>query len=109
MTVDEALKIGRAALGRGDDAQAESMARQILRDNPNELRALDLLGHVALQRRKHDEAARIYQQAVKVAPDAATMHHNLALALLHENDAAGAERHYRRSLQLGVNRAEAHD
>ncbi len=66
----------------GQLPQAEALCRQVLVSEPKNFNALQLLGHVALQRGDYAAAARWLTAALSSNPANATVHSNLAVALL---------------------------
>jgi protein O-GlcNAc transferase len=66
----------------GQLPQAEALCRQVLVREPKNFNALQLLGHVALQRRDYPAAAQCLTAALSIDPANATVHSNLSVALL---------------------------
>ncbi len=76
-TLDRALRHHRV----GEWAQAESLYRAILHDNPKHADALHLLGMVVLQTGSSLEAERLINLAIQIQPNQAVFHANLAIVL----------------------------
>jgi predicted O-linked N-acetylglucosamine transferase (SPINDLY family) len=74
---EQALALHR----EGQLAQAEALYRQVRQLQPAHLDALQLLGALAFQTGRYDLAAELLRQAVNMAPEAASLHCNLGLAL----------------------------
>ena len=70
------------ALAIGNLQKAENELQTILRDSPNDYRALDLLGIVRAQQHKNVEAEELFKQVISLKPDFASAH--IHLGLLHE-------------------------
>ncbi len=66
----------------GQLPQADALCRQVLSLEPRNFNALQLLGHIALQRCDYGEAAKWLSAAGSVNPANASVHSNLAVALL---------------------------
>ena len=69
---------------QGNPAEAEALARQILRVHPKEPNVLRVLGIALMRQGKFEEALKRLATAVKIAPEIADGHeqHGLALAAL---------------------------
>lgn len=68
----------RAAMRAGDAAGADRIARALLRDNPADVQALQLLGVQAAARHDYDTAVRHFQRCVAIAPRDTGAHNDLA-------------------------------
>jgi tetratricopeptide (TPR) repeat protein len=79
-TIAEALAQGFELHKRGELPRAESTYRQVLAREPRHARALHLLGVLALQTRRLDEAIGLLEQSVAADPGAAEYLGNLASA-----------------------------
>ncbi|HWE04454.1 MAG TPA: tetratricopeptide repeat protein [Tepidisphaeraceae bacterium] len=89
-------------------AEAEACYREILRRDPANPDALHLLGTLAFQQKRNDDARELIERAIAIEPRAAEFHASLGQTLagagrLHEAVAA-----YRRSVALGGGAAEIH-
>lgn len=103
--LDLALRHHRA----GRLQEAESIYRQVLREQPDNVDALHLLGVIAHQTGRPDEAAGLMRQAVAVKPDYAEAHYHLGLALAAQGELREAAAAYRRSIELKPDNAHAHN
>ncbi len=68
------------AMGGGDAAAALALAEAARRDGAVDARVMGLLGHALSRLGRHDEAARIYAEAYKLAPEDAYVRHLAATA-----------------------------
>jgi tetratricopeptide (TPR) repeat protein len=100
MDTEEALHKAGALRQQGGFAEAEILYRDVLRERPESLAALEGLGVILLQHGKVDEAARWFAQGLTVRPDAPRIHLYLgeALRLLKRFDEA--RHHLRRAVAL---------
>jgi protein O-GlcNAc transferase len=71
-----------ALIHGGQLPQAEALCRQVLAREPQNFNALQLLGHVALQKQDYPAAAQWLAAARSVNPANAAVYSNLAVALL---------------------------
>ena len=71
------------AYTRGDWTEAERSCRQILALQEDNFEALNLLGIIAAQTRRMDEAAYLFGRAVAVNPAEPTAHNNFGNVLKH--------------------------
>lgn len=92
----------------GSLAEAESAYRQILRDAPQNPDALHMLGVVAHQTRRNDEAVDLIRRAILRDPRVPAFHNNLGNALRALGRLEQAEAAYRRALELRPDHGEAH-
>jgi len=80
------------ALSAGNVALAEMDLQSILRENPKDYRALNLLGIVRAQQQRIPEAEQLFQAVVEIKPDFAGGHAGLGLLYIQSgrsNDAIG--------------------
>ena len=100
MTVQATLGQAMAKHKAGDLCSAETLYEKILSQDPSDADAMNLLGVLALQRGKLNQACELIQRAIAVAPQIAEYHHNLGQALKQKGDVDGAINCYRQSLAL---------
>jgi Flp pilus assembly protein TadD len=79
-TVAQALALGFELHKRGELPRAESTYREVLAREPRHARALHLLGVLALQTSRLEEAVTLLEQSVAADPNAPEYLGNLALA-----------------------------
>lgn len=108
MSIDDALGFALRHHQAGNLDVAESVYRQILGFQPDNPETLHLLGVVALQRGRREEAVTLIGRAVKVKPGFADAHSNLGNALRELGRLAEAEQSYRKAIALNSRFAMAH-
>ncbi|MGB8840812.1 MAG: tetratricopeptide repeat protein [Aliidongia sp.] len=96
----ELLQQGTACHRAGQFEQAETAYRQILALDPREPEALHLLGLVADQTQRHEEAIDYIAKAIRLKRDRPHYHNNLALALRALGRYREAEQACRTALRL---------
>src|SRR4051794_11168531 len=94
--VQAALEHHRA----GRVEQAEALYRQALAHNPNDIRALHMLGTALVQRRQPALAVEPLRRAAQIAPMSPDVAFAFGEALRLSGDAPAAEQAYRKSLTL---------
>jgi len=103
LQLDEAVKLHQ----RGDLRRAEFIYQQILQQNSGNADAWHLLGVIALQEKRHDQAIDCIRKAIHLHPAAALMHANLGVAYKALKRNSEAEACYRQALILQPDYAEA--
>jgi tetratricopeptide (TPR) repeat protein len=93
----------------GELQRAEQLYRQLLREDPRHFDAMQLLGLLALQARRHDLGVVYISEALKLKPDFAPAHNNLGIGLLELGRVREAAASYERALRLDPSYAEAHN
>jgi predicted O-linked N-acetylglucosamine transferase (SPINDLY family) len=106
--VPPALQQAWALYGRGEWRSAEPLCRSLLGSQPRHFGALTLLGIIAAQTCRADEAAALLGQAAGVAAHDATAHNNYGNALRELGRQAQALHSYDRALALQHDYPEAH-
>ncbi|MHC8509135.1 MAG: tetratricopeptide repeat protein [Rhodospirillales bacterium] len=92
----------------GDTDGAAAAYREVLRLDPHQADALNLLGVVMQQTGNLVMAETLTRAAAEAAPEFAPYHVNLGNALQAKGDAEGAAEAFRRALALQPDLAEAH-
>ncbi|MEA2709693.1 MAG: hypothetical protein QOF78_2294 [Phycisphaerales bacterium] len=111
MDANQTQKILDAAIAHhsaGRLAEAEPLYRQILEKNPDDPRALHLLGVMSSQRGDKEQAVILIARAIEKNPGAAEYHSNLGLVFLEQGRPEPAVLSCRRSIELNPRDAEAH-
>jgi len=93
----------------GDLHSAEQLYRQILQINPELAQVLHLLGLVALQLGKKDQAVEYMGEAIRLQPDLVEAHCNRGIALKALGKLPEAVASYRQALRFKPDYAEAHN
>ncbi len=97
------------AYSRGEWAEAERLCRQILAAQGDYLDALNLLGIIAAQTRRTEEAAVLLGRAVAANPGDAAAHSNYGNVLRNLKRFEEALDSYARALKIKPDYAEAHN
>jgi len=101
------LRQGVAHHQAGDLTAARACYEGVLRENPAQPDALNLLGVIADQEGRHEEAVVLIRRAIAVAPRAAAFQDNLGNALLASGATDEAESAYRQAIALDADYPEA--
>lgn len=104
VTIQAAL----AAHQAGRLQEAEAMYWELLRQNPYDASAMHLAGVVALQNQQFERAVELISKAIGISPNVPEFHHNIGAAYRVLGEFETAEKHYRRSLELKPDYAEAY-
>ena len=91
--------------GRLDDA--EKIYAKVLKADPRNANALNLMGTIATVRARYPEAKKYFERAMQCAPRMADVPFNLAVALTALGDSPGARAAYERALTLNPRHADA--
>jgi predicted O-linked N-acetylglucosamine transferase (SPINDLY family) len=108
LTPVQAMHQAGALYGRGDWVRAEQLCRAVLDTQPDCFEALSLLGIIAAQTRRGEEAADLLQRAAAVKPDDAMAHNNCGNALRALRRFADALQSYQRALAIRPDDADLH-
>jgi protein O-GlcNAc transferase len=108
MTLADALDLAMGHHQAGDLPAAEGLYRQILRDDPDNVDALHLLGLVAHQTGRGDLAIETIGRALRHRPDFAEAHANLGTVFFAQGRLEEAAASYQRSLGLKPHDDSAH-
>jgi tetratricopeptide (TPR) repeat protein len=108
LTLAQATQQAKDAFLRDDWAEAERLCRLILIDKFDHFEALNLVGMIAAQTGRSQEAVEWLLRAVSVAPDRANAHGNLGNVLhdLHRHEEALES--YNRALNIDPENAQAY-
>jgi len=80
--------------------EAERIYRDVIRDNPNNVDAMRLLGRVALSAKRNADAERLFRRAVSIAPDFVGAIGDLGRVLKEQNELEEAIGCFRRITEL---------
>jgi tetratricopeptide (TPR) repeat protein len=100
MTLQHQLESALAHHRANRLGEAEKIYRQILASNPQNPDALFLLGSLAHQTGKSDDAINLLNQAIQISPNAPDFHMNLAMVLASQRRLPEAVAAYKKSIAL---------
>ena len=89
-TVDEQARLAAAHYRNGRLPQAESIAREVLKSDPKNRRALEVLGAVLVARKQYDEALGVADRLLQAHDNSAVGYRVRAEALLAKRQWTGA-------------------
>lgn len=89
--------------------EAADLYQAVLRDSPDNIDALNLLGVIALSRGDADEAIGLIGKALAMRDDVADLHNNIGEAHRARGDLKQAISHYQHAISLEPNSADAHN
>jgi predicted O-linked N-acetylglucosamine transferase (SPINDLY family) len=92
----------------GDFHRSEWLCRQILQEQPDSTEALHILGTIAHQRGRLDEAIAYYRQLIALIPDYAEIYYSLAAALHASGKLTQAIPYYQRAIALQPNHSSTY-
>jgi len=107
MSIQQTLDLAKQHHDAGRWAQAESLYRQLLAEQPDHAEALHLLGTLALQTSRPQEAAHLIGRAVELDARCPEYHCNLGLSLAKLGRMQEAVDAYHRALAIRPEFAEA--
>ena len=108
-TISQALEIALRHHQAGRLAAASLIYRQILAAEPDHTEALHLLGVIAQQEGRPEEAIAHIERAIGLKDNQASYHNNLGEAYRAVRNIPAAIACYQRALQLGPDSAEPHN
>ena len=108
-TIDEALAQAAQHYQAGQFAPAEQICRQILQADPAHAYALHLLGLLALQARRWDDAVACCVAALRLRPDLVEVYNSLGVAFTERKQYAEALQSFQHALALNPDYADAHN
>jgi tetratricopeptide (TPR) repeat protein len=92
----------------GQLEEAERLYREVVRDHPDNVDALRMLGHIALSAGRNSDAERLFRRAVKLAPDFAGALTDLGRVLKEQNQFEEAIECFEKVVDLEPDNAQAH-
>jgi tetratricopeptide (TPR) repeat protein len=104
---DALIKDAAQSMMSGNLDQAESDLQSVLKKNPDEYRALNLLGMVKAQQQQNAAAEKIFKQVIRQEPDFASAYVNLGLLYLQTSRIEDAVPQFQEALRLAPGRADA--
>jgi tetratricopeptide (TPR) repeat protein len=84
------LQQAAVAMIRNDIPSAERLLKAHLHDAPTDVPAIRMLAEVAVRIGRNDDARKLLERCLELAPGFTAARHNYALVLHRSNDAAGA-------------------
>lgn len=108
LTARETFKQAIAKVNAGQPNAAAELCRVALKQYPNDVNMLGLLGAVLLKMNNIVEAETYLRRTVELAPTFAKPHEDLGLLLLRKNDFAAAAHVLRKATRLDPSLASAH-
>ena len=108
-SVPELLKQAADAYGQQNYTQAESICRQIIKNNPHHANAYLCLGLTFYYRGKLEEAITYYQKAIQLDPQSASAYTNLGIALRDQGKLEEAITYCQKAIQLDPQSASAYN
>ncbi|HWM27786.1 MAG TPA: tetratricopeptide repeat protein, partial [Woeseiaceae bacterium] len=88
--------------------EAERLYREVVRDDPDNVDALRMLGRIALTAGRYADAERLFRRAVKLAPDFAGAVTDLGRVLKEQNRFEESIECFTRLVELEPENAQAH-
>jgi len=109
LTLEQAYNIGIENFRAGRRAEAESIFRQILSQQPRHADSMQMLGLLLHQRGEVAGSISLLRGATEINPASAGYHANLGLMLASAQQWPAAIESYRRALAIQPNLAEVHN
>ena len=97
VTIEQAVQIALQHHQAGRIAEAEKIYREVLNQRPNQADALHLLGVIALQVSRFDDAVDLISRAVELMPDLPAARNNLGVGLKSQGKLDEAIEQYQRA------------
>src|ERR1700733_5617928 len=96
------LREAAQSIAAGNLPRAETQLHIVLKDDPADYRALNLLGIIRAQQHRQAEAEQLFRQAIARKPDFAGAHMDLGLLYAQSNRADAAIAQFRANLQVST-------
>ena len=91
----------------GRTAEAESVYREIIEQQPDAVDALNFLGALVYQQSRFEEAIACFEAVLNLQPDSPDAYNSLGIALKGQGKLAAAIAHYQQALSRQPNHVEA--
>lgn len=108
MSLKESLGEAMAFQQARNYTKAEAIYASVLKDNPDQPDATHLLGLIRMEQDRDVEALELLERALKLFPQAAHFHHNIAGFYRRMGRLDDAERHFREAISLKPDYGEAY-
>ncbi len=92
----------------GRPGDAERVCRQLLKENPENHKALSMLAMLAAESGDHKTALSLMENAIRLSPSSAYYHNLIGNFQCQAGRIAAAEQNLRRAIEIDPNLAEAH-
>ncbi|MGA7915424.1 MAG: tetratricopeptide repeat protein [Candidatus Acidiferrales bacterium] len=102
-----AIKDAAQAMVVGNLKQAESDLASVLRSNPRDYRALNLLGMIRAQQQRNVEAEKLFKRVIQEQPNFAGAYVNLGLVYLQMSQLDDAVAQFQEALRIDPGRDDA--
>ena len=109
LTIDQALEFAFSCYNQKRLAEAEQLCRLVLRKDPCQVDAMQLLGVLLERRGKYAEALQFLREATRQAPGHAHLHNSLGMVLIQLKKPEEAVMEFRRALEICPDFAQAHN
>ncbi|MGD1804113.1 tetratricopeptide repeat protein [Dapis sp. BLCC M126] len=104
---DSEIKQALQKYQSGNWEEAINICHKIIKKQPNNFLALELLGICAYKNNQIEQAIAYYQKSLKLNPNYAEIHNNLAVALQQDGQIDAAFNHCQAAIKFRPNYAEA--
>ncbi|MEM1169144.1 MAG: tetratricopeptide repeat protein [Cyanobacteria bacterium P01_H01_bin.35] len=104
---DSEIKQALQKYQSGNWEEAINICHKIIKKQPNNFLALELLGICAYKKNEIEQAIAYYQKSLKINPNYAETHNNLAVALQEDGQIDAAFSHCQAAIKFRPNYAEA--
>jgi predicted O-linked N-acetylglucosamine transferase (SPINDLY family) len=108
LPIPEAIQLATQLHQQGELQQAETIYRQVLEVEPDNLDALHLLGVIAAQTLHYDAAIELFNQAIQLDDTVPSVYNSLGSVFGNQNLFAEAASYYQKALALDSKDADLH-
>ncbi len=108
-TITQAIELAKQYYKTGQLAKAENIARQILHSQPQQPEVLHLLGVIAAQTQRHEEAIKFINSAIAIQPTSPALYNSLGQVFWQQKQLEAATQCYQQALALNPTFAEAYN
>lgn len=106
-TNDTLLRDAAQSLAAGNLQRAEGELQSILRQSPDDYRALDFLGLLRAEQQRNADSEELFQRATRIKPDSASAHIHLGLLYIQMGRLDDAVSPLQDGLRLAPERSDA--
>ncbi|NJN87873.1 MAG: tetratricopeptide repeat protein [Leptolyngbyaceae cyanobacterium SL_7_1] len=108
LSANQALALARQRFQAGEYEASLQLCQRVLRQQPQNLDALEILGLVYCQLGDYEQVIAPYQQLLALKPDLPNVHHNLGMAWAELGQLEQAIAHYQQAIALNPATHAAH-